>query len=142
MSTNQMEKMINNVYRLSYCLTGSRETAENLTMITFGNCKDLGCLFKKTVIWRYMASTYLCSFSSKSIYPIKENNYSENEYIGALMNLSPEEKLTLMLKEIAGLNYQELAEILEHSKKSVSIILADARRKIIKEMKTKENNYN
>lgn len=140
MSTNQMEKIINDVYRLSCFLTGSREAAENLTMITFDNCKDISYLFKKTVIWKFMANTYLCnSLESRRSNPIRENYYYKNVNIGSIINLSPEEKLTLMLKEIAGLNYQELAEILGYSKKNVSIVLAKARKKIIKKIKKQEN---
>ncbi len=129
-------ELINQVYNLSLHLSGSRETAEHLTEQTFDLCAEAGSGLDDLTLWKTFCSYFLDEFSAANNHPKSKNDRTglEAKLQDAIIRLPPEERLVLLLREMARLSWEEISLCTGSSKARVSAIYAKGRGRLLQEL--------
>ncbi len=128
---NSSEQIVNLLYNTGYRLTGSHKETQALLTGVFnalnGNIninialKNLCLLY----INKTTSSPGKGLTQDKSSPPVKDN--STNKIQEALLTLAPTERLVLVLRELLGLNYFQIAEMTGMENTAVSRLLHTGR---------------
>lgn len=128
---NSLEQIINLLYNIGYRLTGSHKlTQELLTDVInalHGNLEVNIALENLCLLFKSKTTANLIKKSTKAkISPeIKDNNLEKIQQ--TLLTLPPTERLVLILREILGLNYFEIAKVVGMERITVTTLLNAAR---------------
>ncbi|MFA7468496.1 MAG: sigma factor-like helix-turn-helix DNA-binding protein [Desulfotomaculaceae bacterium] len=125
------EQIVNLLYNTGYRLTGSHKKTQELLKGVFielnGNINLSTALKNMCLIYRNKttSSSGKNFTKDKSGPPIKDN--CTNKIQAALLTLPPTERLVLVLREILGLNYAEIAGLTGMEKTAVTRLLSTGR---------------
>jgi len=128
---NSPEQIVNLLYNTGYRLTGNHRKAQELLQGVFtalnGNINLNTALKNMCLIYRNKTRSSLVKNlpQDKNSSLIKDN--STNKIQAALLTLPPTERLILVLREILGLNYAEIAELTGMEETAVTRLLRTGR---------------
>lgn len=128
---NSHEEIVNLLYKTGFRLTGShRETAKLVSRTV--NVLNKRKQFNSNTALKELCSVYINTnianlgktFGNDCVW---YSDYSTKEIQEVLLALPPLERLVLVLHEVSGLNYAEIADVTGLEKKTVSRLLATSR---------------
>lgn len=135
---NSSEQIINLLYNTGYRLTGSHKRTQELLKGVFnpvsGNINLKTALKKMCLTYINKATTSWTPNLPKSSPPTNDN--STNKIQAALLALPPTVRLVLVLREVSGLNYVEIAEMTGIEKIAVTRLLSTGRWELRKQLAT------
>ncbi|TYO93290.1 RNA polymerase sigma factor [Desulfallas thermosapovorans] len=133
---NSSEQMVNLLYNTGYRLTGSHRKTQELLTGVFNTVSDnisiKTALKKLCLTYINKASTGWTPSLPESSPPTKDN--STNKIQAALLALPPAVRLVLVLREVSGLNYVEIAEMTGIEKIAVTWLLSTGRWELRKQL--------
>jgi RNA polymerase sigma-70 factor (ECF subfamily) len=155
------ERYYSRTYRLAYGMTGRHDTAEDLTQEVFIRAYQKLALFagqSSFSTWFYRLAFNHCLNRCKSerrrerraseesrpaplTSPMKAvekkilQQEVQQQIHRALFSLKPEQRLVVILKDIDGLSYEEIAERLNCSTGTLGSQLARARKRLARQLK-------
>ncbi|WP_006523802.1 RNA polymerase sigma factor [Desulfoscipio gibsoniae] len=139
---NSSEQIVNLLYNTGYRLTGSHKKTQELLKGVFkaldGDINLNTALINLCLIYRNKATTGWTPNlpkdlpRAKSSPPTKDN--STNKIQAALLTLPPTERLVLVLRDILGLSYVEIAEMTGIEKIAVTRLLNTGRWELRKQL--------
>ncbi|AGL03443.1 RNA polymerase sigma factor [Desulfoscipio gibsoniae] len=135
---NSSEQIVNLLYNTGYRLTGSHNKTQELLTAVFnalnGNISINIALKNLCLIYRNKTTSSPGKNlpKAKSSPPAKDN--STDKIQEALLTLSPIERLVLVLREVLGLNYTEIAELTGIEKIAVTRLLNAGRWELRKQL--------
>ncbi|KAF1084312.1 ECF RNA polymerase sigma factor SigE [Sporotomaculum syntrophicum] len=132
---NSSEQIVYLLYNTGYRLTGSHNRTQELLMVVFntvsGNINLKTALKKLCLTYKNKATTGWAPNLPKDLPEAKKSPQTEdnstNKIQAGLMTLPPSERLVLVLREVSGLNYVEIAEVTGMEKISVNRLLSTGR---------------
>ena len=134
---HRLEELIKKVYKAGYYLTSNTKKAEELTIKTFEVFTGNGYRIEEQGMWSYFVEIYLYKLPATGNYPFHKKHQPinlEDKLHRAILTLAPEEKLVLILRDIIGLNYHELTEIIGCDRDKLTRILTGARFRLRQEL--------
>ncbi|AGL02497.1 RNA polymerase sigma factor [Desulfoscipio gibsoniae] len=128
---NSSEQIVNLLYNTGYRLTGSHRETQKLLKDVFnalnGNINLNTALKSLCLIYINKATSSLGKNSPKDKRSLPKKNNSTNKVQEALLTLPPAERLVLVLREVLGLGYVEIAEMTGIEKTAVTRLLNTGR---------------
>jgi len=139
---NSSEQIVNVLYNTGYRLTGSHKKTQELLTGVFniinGNCNLNTALKNLCLIYVNEATPCLGNnlpeHLSKEKNSHSANDNSTNKIQSALLTLPPAERLVLVLREVLGLSYVEIAEMTGIEKTAVIQLLNTGRWELRKQL--------
>ncbi len=139
---HRLEELIKKVYKAGYYLTCNTKKAEELTIKTFEVFTGSGYDIDEQIMWKYLAEIYLNELSETYKYHFNSKHQPiklEDKLHRAVLTLAPEEKLVLILRDMIGLNYDELTGIIGCDRDKLTGILTEARFHLCQELELRYN---
>ncbi|KJS16985.1 MAG: hypothetical protein VR69_06950 [Peptococcaceae bacterium BRH_c4b] len=139
---HRLEELIKKLYKAGYYLTCNTKRAEELTIKTFDFFTGNAYRIEEQELWRYFVEIYLYKLPATGNYPFNKKQQPielEDKLHRAILTLAPEEKLVLILRDIIGLNYHELTEIIGCDRDKLAGILTKARFRLCEELELWRN---
>lgn len=129
------EQVFNLLYNVGFRLTGDHNKTTNLVIDAFRMFKGHSQQDTKIAL-KCLCETFINKQSSVDK-KILVNRHNSNAIGGkqvqeALLLLAPIERLLLVLRDVLGLEYDDIANLIGHEKEEVSGVIAEGRRSLHK----------
>ena len=160
------ERFYGRAFRLAYSMTGNRTAAEDLTqeifMRVFQRLEHFGGQSSFATWFYRLAVNHSLNYRRKERVSERDNHSDKIEFLanqspqieaavlqnqlkgeihGALLELSKEMRMVIILKDIEGLNYDEIAERMSCSQGTVASRLNRARKQLAQKLKHLKGAY-
>lgn len=160
------ERFYARAFRLAYSMTGNRAAAEDLTqeifMRVFQRLENFGGQSSFATWFYRLAVNHSLNYRRKERFSVQDNHSDKLEFLanpspqiesvvlqnqlkdeihGALLELSNDMRMVIILKDIEGLNYDEIAERMSCSQGTVASRLNRARKQLAQKLKHLKGAY-
>jgi RNA polymerase sigma-70 factor (ECF subfamily) len=160
------ERFYARAFRLAYSMTGNRAAAEDLTqeifMRAFQRLENFGGQSSFATWFYRLAVNHSLNYRRKERFSVQDNHADKLEFLanqgpqiesvvlqnqlkgeihGALLELGEDMRMVIILKDIEGLNYDEIAERMSCSQGTVASRLNRARKQLAQKLKHLKGAY-
>ncbi len=160
------ERFYARAFRLAYSMTGNRAAAEDLTqeifMRVFQRLENFGGQSSFATWFYRLAVNHSLNYRRKERFSVQDNHSDKLEFLanpspqiesvvlqnqlkdeihGALLELSNDMRMVIILKDIEGLNYDEIAERMSCSQGTVASRLNRARKQLAQKLRHLKGAY-
>jgi RNA polymerase sigma-70 factor (ECF subfamily) len=160
------ERFYARAFRLAYSMTGNRAAAEDLTqeifMRAFQRLENFGGQSSFATWFYRLAVNHSLNYRRKERFSVQDNHADKLEFLanpsppiesvvlqnqlkseihGALLELGKDMRMVIILKDIEGLNYDEIAERMSCSQGTVASRLNRARKQLAQKLKHLKGAY-